>query len=149
MQNLALVSKVEAMATEKGCTTGQLALAWLLAKGPFVYPIPGTKVRGFGELLAGAWGVTCGGWGGYLRGLGELLLGGLRGYFRRGCGRARDGLDSLVNCFGLRGNAYTPGPLNEGLLNACLFENSPRLRLLVCRRARSASRRTWALRACS
>ena len=54
VQNLALVSKVEAMAKEKGCTTGQLALAWLLAKNPFVYPIPGTKVRELGELLAGA-----------------------------------------------------------------------------------------------
>ena len=41
--NRALVDKVEAMARAKGCTTGQLALAWLLAQGGDVVPIPGTK----------------------------------------------------------------------------------------------------------
>jgi aryl-alcohol dehydrogenase-like predicted oxidoreductase len=44
-QNIALVHEVEAMAREKGCTTAQLALAWVLAQGDDVVPIPGTKRR--------------------------------------------------------------------------------------------------------
>src|SRR5437764_6359823 len=42
-KNIALVREVEAMAKEKGCTTAQLALAWVLAKGEDVVPIPGTR----------------------------------------------------------------------------------------------------------
>jgi len=42
-KNIALVHEVEAMAREKGCTTAQLALAWVLAQGEDVVPIPGTK----------------------------------------------------------------------------------------------------------
>jgi aryl-alcohol dehydrogenase-like predicted oxidoreductase len=42
-RNLELVSAVEAMAKAKGCTPGQVALAWLLAQGPDIVPIPGTK----------------------------------------------------------------------------------------------------------
>jgi len=42
-RNIALVREVEAMAKEKGCTTAQLALAWVLAQGDDVVPIPGTK----------------------------------------------------------------------------------------------------------
>ena len=38
-----LVDEVEAMAREKGCTTAQLALAWVLAQGEDIVPIPGTK----------------------------------------------------------------------------------------------------------
>ena len=41
--NLALVDKVKELATEHGCTTGQLALAWVLAQGADVAPIPGTR----------------------------------------------------------------------------------------------------------
>jgi aryl-alcohol dehydrogenase-like predicted oxidoreductase len=41
--NRALVERIEAIAAEKGCTPGQLVLAWLLAQGPDVVPIPGTK----------------------------------------------------------------------------------------------------------
>jgi aryl-alcohol dehydrogenase-like predicted oxidoreductase len=41
--NMELVRRIEAMAREKGCTAGQLALAWLLAQGDDVIPIPGTK----------------------------------------------------------------------------------------------------------
>jgi aryl-alcohol dehydrogenase-like predicted oxidoreductase len=41
--NLALVEKVRSVAEEKGCTPGQLALAWVLAQGEDVVPIPGTK----------------------------------------------------------------------------------------------------------
>jgi aryl-alcohol dehydrogenase-like predicted oxidoreductase len=44
-KNIALVREVEAMAREKGCTTAQLALAWVLAQGDDVVPIPGTKRR--------------------------------------------------------------------------------------------------------
>jgi aryl-alcohol dehydrogenase-like predicted oxidoreductase len=41
--NLTLVKKVEAIAAEKKCTPGQLVLAWLLAQGDDIVPIPGTK----------------------------------------------------------------------------------------------------------
>jgi aryl-alcohol dehydrogenase-like predicted oxidoreductase len=41
-QNLALLSGVRALAQAQGCTVSQLALAWLLARGPHVLPIPGT-----------------------------------------------------------------------------------------------------------
>jgi aryl-alcohol dehydrogenase-like predicted oxidoreductase len=44
-KNLELVSRVEKMAAEKHCTPAQLALAWVLAKGESVVPIPGTKRR--------------------------------------------------------------------------------------------------------
>jgi aryl-alcohol dehydrogenase-like predicted oxidoreductase len=42
-KNRDLVQCVEAIAEEKGCTPAQLSLAWLLAQGPDVIPIPGTK----------------------------------------------------------------------------------------------------------
>lgn len=41
--NRELVSRIEAIARDKTCTPGQLALAWLLAQGPDIIPIPGTK----------------------------------------------------------------------------------------------------------
>ena len=44
-RNLELVHRVEAIAKEKGMTPAQLALAWLLAKGEDILPIPGTKKR--------------------------------------------------------------------------------------------------------
>lgn len=44
-KNLELVERVEAIARAKGCEPGQLALAWLLARGDDVIPIPGTKRR--------------------------------------------------------------------------------------------------------
>ena len=43
VRNLALVRKIEAFARDKGCTPGQLVLAWLLAQGQDVVAIPGTK----------------------------------------------------------------------------------------------------------
>ena len=43
LQNLALVEKVRSLAAAKGCTPGQLALAWVHAQGEDVFPIPGTK----------------------------------------------------------------------------------------------------------
>src|SRR5207253_9805014 len=42
-RNLQLVREVEKMAREKGCTTAQLALAWVLAQGDDIVPIPGTR----------------------------------------------------------------------------------------------------------
>lgn len=42
-KNIQLVREVERLANEKGCTTAQLALAWVLAQGEDVIPIPGTK----------------------------------------------------------------------------------------------------------
>ncbi|KAK3385616.1 Aldo/keto reductase-like protein [Podospora didyma] len=42
-KNLELVKKFEEMAAKKGCSSGQLALAWLLAQGNDIIPIPGTK----------------------------------------------------------------------------------------------------------
>jgi aryl-alcohol dehydrogenase-like predicted oxidoreductase len=44
-QNLELVKGIESMARGKGCTPAQLALAWLLAQGDDVVPIPGSKHR--------------------------------------------------------------------------------------------------------
>ena len=41
--NLELAHRVEQIAKEKGCTPAQLVLAWLLAQGPNIIPIPGTK----------------------------------------------------------------------------------------------------------
>ncbi len=43
--NRALVERIAAIAAEKGCTPAQLVLAWLLAQGPDIVPIPGTKHR--------------------------------------------------------------------------------------------------------
>ncbi|MDQ6835469.1 MAG: aldo/keto reductase [Actinomycetota bacterium] len=48
-QNLELVGRVEAIAREKDCTPGQLALAWVLAQGQDIVPIPGTKRRTYLE----------------------------------------------------------------------------------------------------
>jgi aryl-alcohol dehydrogenase-like predicted oxidoreductase len=42
-RNLALVDKVRELAADKGCTPAQLALAWVLAQGEHVVPIPGTR----------------------------------------------------------------------------------------------------------
>jgi aryl-alcohol dehydrogenase-like predicted oxidoreductase len=44
-RNLALVERIEKIAAEKRCTPGQLALAWVLAQGQDIVPIPGTKRR--------------------------------------------------------------------------------------------------------
>ena len=52
--NLALVDRVRALAETKGCTPGQLALAWVLAQGEDVVPIPGTKRVRYLEENVGA-----------------------------------------------------------------------------------------------
>lgn len=57
-KNLQLVERIEKMATEKGCTPSQLALAWLLAQGNDIAPIPGTKRRKYLEENVGATTVT-------------------------------------------------------------------------------------------
>jgi aryl-alcohol dehydrogenase-like predicted oxidoreductase len=46
-RNIALVHEIERMAEEKDCTPAQLALAWVLAQGEDVVPIPGTKRRAY------------------------------------------------------------------------------------------------------
>jgi aryl-alcohol dehydrogenase-like predicted oxidoreductase len=51
---LDLVAQVEQMAREKACTPAQLALAWVLAQGDDIVPIPGTKRRKYLEENAGA-----------------------------------------------------------------------------------------------
>jgi aryl-alcohol dehydrogenase-like predicted oxidoreductase len=48
-KNLELVGRIEEMAAEKGCTPAQLALAWVLAQGEDIVPIPGTKRRKYLE----------------------------------------------------------------------------------------------------
>jgi aryl-alcohol dehydrogenase-like predicted oxidoreductase len=53
-RNLDLVRKVEAMAKEKGCKPAQIALAWVLAQGDDIVPIPGTKRRTYLEENLGA-----------------------------------------------------------------------------------------------
>jgi aryl-alcohol dehydrogenase-like predicted oxidoreductase len=57
-KNLELAGRVRVVAEEKGITPGQLALAWLLAQGDDIVPIPGTKRRKYLEENAGAAGVT-------------------------------------------------------------------------------------------
>jgi len=44
-RNLALVGKVKELAADKGCSAAQLALAWVLAQGEHIVPIPGTRRR--------------------------------------------------------------------------------------------------------
>ncbi len=56
--NLALVDALVTVAERKGCTAGQLALAWVLAQGPDVVPIPGTKRTRYLEENVGALDVT-------------------------------------------------------------------------------------------
>lgn len=48
-RNQELIHRLGALAAEKGCTTAQLALAWVLAQGEDIVPIPGTKRRAYLE----------------------------------------------------------------------------------------------------
>ena len=57
-KNLVLVAKVKELAATLGCTPGQLALAWVLAQGDDVVPIPGTKRRRYLEENVAAADVT-------------------------------------------------------------------------------------------
>ncbi|MBA4853738.1 aldo/keto reductase [Emticicia sp. BO119] len=54
-KNLELVNKIKQLADEKGCTASQLALAWVMAQGDDIFPIPGTKrVKYLEENIAAA-----------------------------------------------------------------------------------------------
>jgi aryl-alcohol dehydrogenase-like predicted oxidoreductase len=57
-KNLQIVDKIQEFATQKGCTTSQLALAWVMAQRPFIFPIPGTKRIKYLEENVGAINVT-------------------------------------------------------------------------------------------
>ncbi|WP_138499815.1 aldo/keto reductase [Nostoc sp. PA-18-2419] len=57
-KNLQLVEQVKTIATEKGVTPSQLALAWLLAQGEDIVPIPGTKRRSYLEENIAATEIT-------------------------------------------------------------------------------------------
>ena len=56
--NLALADRLRSLAEQRGCTPGQLALAWVLAQGDDVAPIPGTKRVRYLEENVGAADVT-------------------------------------------------------------------------------------------
>lgn len=53
-KNLHVVEKIQALARQKGCTASQLALAWVLAQGDHIFPIPGTKHTRYLEENAAA-----------------------------------------------------------------------------------------------
>src|SRR5580700_4042752 len=57
-KNLAVVEQIELLAKEKGCTPSQLALAWLMAQGADIVPIPGTTDRGRLEENLGSAGIA-------------------------------------------------------------------------------------------
>ncbi len=59
-RNLDLVQRVEELAATQGCTPSQLALAWVLAQGEDIVPIPGTKRRSYLDDNAGALTVRLG-----------------------------------------------------------------------------------------
>ena len=58
--NLAIVAAVEELASAKGCTPAQLALAWVLSRGEDVVPIPGTKRLSYLDDNLGAAGIALG-----------------------------------------------------------------------------------------
>jgi aryl-alcohol dehydrogenase-like predicted oxidoreductase len=53
-RNIELVEKIRTLAANKGCTPAQLILAWVLAQGDDIVPIPGTKRRRYLEENIGA-----------------------------------------------------------------------------------------------
>lgn len=53
-----MVKQVQTLAADKGVTAGQLALAWVLAQGDFIIPIPGTKQRKYLEENVAAVSLT-------------------------------------------------------------------------------------------
>ena len=54
LRNMELVERIRALAADKGCTSAQLALAWVLGQGDDIVPIPGTKRRRYLEENVGA-----------------------------------------------------------------------------------------------
>lgn len=59
-KNLELVARIEEMARQKGCKPSQLALAWVMAQGEDIVPIPGTKRRSYLEENVAATAVALG-----------------------------------------------------------------------------------------
>jgi len=57
-RNFGLAARIEELAREKGVSPSQLALAWVLAQGPEIVPIPGTKRRTYLERNAAAAAIT-------------------------------------------------------------------------------------------
>lgn len=57
-KNLELVRKLRSIAEQKGCTSGQLTLAWMLNQGNDIFPIPGTKKIKYLEENVGACNVN-------------------------------------------------------------------------------------------
>jgi aryl-alcohol dehydrogenase-like predicted oxidoreductase len=57
-RNLALLQPLDALSKEKGCTPAQIALAWVLSRGPDIIPIPGSRKRHHLEENAKAADVT-------------------------------------------------------------------------------------------
>lgn len=57
-RNLELVRTLQTIADGKGCTSGQLVLAWMMAQGEDIFPIPGTKRIEFLEENMGAYAVA-------------------------------------------------------------------------------------------
>ena len=53
-RNMELVERIKALAAKKGCSPAQLAIAWVLAQGDDIVPIPGTKRRRYLEENIGA-----------------------------------------------------------------------------------------------
>jgi aryl-alcohol dehydrogenase-like predicted oxidoreductase len=53
-RNIKLVERIKTLAAKKGCTPAQFALAWVLAQGDDIVPIPGTKRRQYLEENVGA-----------------------------------------------------------------------------------------------
>lgn len=53
-KNLDLVKEIETLAAQKGCSAAQLALAWVMAQGEYIFPIPGTKRMQYLEENIGA-----------------------------------------------------------------------------------------------
>ena len=57
-KNMAIVRRIEELAAQKNCTASQLALAWVMAQGDYIFPIPGTKRIKYLEENVGALHVT-------------------------------------------------------------------------------------------
>ena len=75
-KNLDLVGALERLAQEKQCTPSQLALAWVMAQGDHIFPIPGTKRIKYLDENAGALNVS----------LSKKDLEEIDTYFPEGCG---------------------------------------------------------------
>ena len=57
-KNLEIVKRIQELAAQKNCTASQLALAWVMAQGDFIFPIPGTKRIKYLEENVGATNIS-------------------------------------------------------------------------------------------